>query len=171
MKTILVTTDFSETSKNAAIYATRLAKHLGANIMLLHVSIPQESFNQSSVVLESAQEVNSSELQLDAIRSHMYSYGDQEVEINMLLLTGEFFSEMVNLCEEIHPYIVIMGSQGTTATERFLMGSNSVHAMRNLTWPLLTIPSGGKYSEIKKSSMGFEDFIWVIYLKIILRSF
>lgn len=157
MKTILVTTDFSEASVNAAMFATLLAKDLNAKIRLLHVNIPQESFNQSPVILKAESAMTSAEIQLDDIRLAMYSRSRGEIEIDTELLTGEFFIEMYHLCEEIQPYLVIMGSQGTTATERFLMGSNTVHAMRNLTWPLLTIPVGCTYSGINKIALA-SDF-------------
>ena len=161
MKKILVTTDFSEASVNAALYATLLAKDLGAEIKLLHVNIPQESFNQSPVIQKAVRDMTAAEIQLDDIRATMHKHGGGEVEIDTELLTGEFFVEMYHLCEELQPYIVIMGSQGTTGTERFLMGSNSVHAMRNLAWPLLTIPVGCLYSGIKKIALAsdFENTI------------
>ena len=157
MKTILVTTDFSEASKNAAIYATQMARDIGAGIILLHANIPVESFNQSPVVVKSQRAVNSAESQLEAVKTNMEAYSNGEVDIQMELMIGEFFTMMYNYCKEINPYLVIMGSQGTTTTERFLMGSNSVHAMRNLPFPLLTIPSGCAYSPIKKIALA-SDF-------------
>lgn len=157
MKTILVTTDFSETSINAAIYATQLARDLGAEIKLLHVNIPVESFNQAPVVQQAERANISAESQLEAVRSNMESYSNGEVNIQTELFIGEFFTMMYNYCEQINPYVVILGSQGTTATERFLMGSNSVHAMRNLPFPLLTIPLGCAYSPIKKVALA-SDF-------------
>lgn len=157
MKTILVTTDFSETSINAANYATQLARDLGADIKLLHVNIPVESFNQSPVIPKAVRETTSAESQLESVKSIMDVHSQDQVEIQTVLLIGEFFTEMYNYCEQINPYMVIMGSQGTTTTERFLMGSNSVHAMRNLPFPLLTIPSGCPYTPIKKIGLA-SDF-------------
>lgn len=157
MKTILVTTDFSEASMNAAIYATKLARDIGGDIKLLHVNIPVESFNQSPVILKSERALHSSENQLEIIKANMETHSNGEVEIQEVLATGEFFTEMHNYCKQINPYLVIMGSQGSTATERFLMGSNSVHAMRNLPYPLLTIPTGSVYTSIKKIALA-SDF-------------
>ena len=73
MKTILVTTDFSEASVNAALYATLLAKDLRANIRLLHVNIPQESFNQAPVVQKAERAMTTAEIQLDNIRFDMHT--------------------------------------------------------------------------------------------------
>ena len=161
MKTILITTDFSEASANASFYGTLLAKDMGANIMLLHVNMPQESFNQSSVIMEAVSEMTSADTRLDAMLARMNSHGGGEVVIDTELRTGEFFTEMYHLCEELNPYMVIMGSQGSSDTERFLYGSNSVHAMRNLPFPLLTIPTGCIYTPIKKIALAsnFENTI------------
>ena len=157
MKTILVTTDFSEASMNAAIYATSMARDLGADIKLLHVNIPVESFNQSPVILKAERAINSAESLLENVKSKMDDHSNGEVEIQLELRIGEFFTEMFNYCKQINPYVVIMGSQGSTATERFLMGSNTLHAMRNLPHPLLTIPSGCAYTNIKKIALA-SDF-------------
>ena len=153
MKTILVTTDFSEASMNAALYATQMASDLGTSIKLLHVNIPVESFNQSPVVLKTEKSINSAEGRLEAIKENMEAHSNGKVEIQEELRIGEFFTEMYNYCEQINPYIVIMGSQGSTAAERFLLGSNSIHAMRNLPYPLLTVPPGCIYTPIKRIAL------------------
>ena len=43
-----------------------------------------------------------------------------------------------------------MGSQGTTAAERLLFGSHTVYAMKNLMWPLITVPREAKFSSVNK---------------------
>jgi nucleotide-binding universal stress UspA family protein len=63
---------------------------------------------------------------------------------------GLFFEELKTVCERINPYAVVMGSQGTTAAERLFFGSHTVHAMKHLVWPLLTIPPQVRFSSIKK---------------------
>lgn len=157
MKTILVPTDFSEASVNAAIYATKLARDLGANMTILHVNVPEESFNQSPFILKTEKDIDSAESQLDALRDMMHTYSGESMLITTELMTGEIFSQIYELCLQMNPYLVIMGSQGSTAAERFLLGSNSIHAMRNLSWPLLTIPPGCIYTEIKKIALA-SDF-------------
>ena len=101
--------------------------------------------------------MTASEMQLRDVRNQMHNYGGGEVEIVELLIVGDFFMELYRLCEDTNPYAVVMGSQGTTAAERFLLGSNSVHAMRNLKWPLIAIPSGTAYSPIKNIGLA-SDF-------------
>lgn len=157
MKTIVVTTDFSEASVNAAFYATQLARDLDAKIILMHANMPQESFNQAPVIQKVENAMTDSEFQLNNIKNQMHLHAGGEVEIVELLITGGFFMELYRVCEEANAYAVVMGSQGSTATERFLMGSNSVHAMRNLKWPLITVPPGASYSTIKNIGLA-SDF-------------
>ena len=157
MKTIVVATDFSEASVNAALYATQLARDLGAKIILMHANMPQESFNQAPVIEKVENAMTDSEIRLNNIKVQMHSHGEGEVEIVELLIIGDFFMELYRVCEGANPYVVIMGSQGSTEAERFLMGSNSLHAMRNLKWPLITIPPGANYSTIKNIGLA-SDF-------------
>jgi nucleotide-binding universal stress UspA family protein len=66
---------------------------------------------------------------------------------------GGFFMELKTVCDLIKPYVVVMGSQGTTATERLLFGSHAVHAMQHLMWPLITVPPGVVFSSIRNIGM------------------
>ena len=64
---------------------------------------------------------------------------------------GVFFrQELENVCEDVKPYSVVMGSQGATAAEHLLFGSHALYAMRHLMWPLIAVPPGATFSSIKK---------------------
>jgi K+-sensing histidine kinase KdpD len=43
-----------------------------------------------------------------------------------------------------------MGTQGSGAIERVLFGSNTVAAMKHLSWPLIVVPAEAKYTRIRK---------------------
>jgi hypothetical protein len=69
-----------------------------------------------------------------------------------------------------------MGSQGTTAAEHLFFGSNTVHAMKHLAWPLITVPDGLIFSSIKKIGIAcdFEkvaDTIPVDEIKMLVHDF
>lgn len=161
MKTIIICTDFSPASVNAAIYGAQLAEVLNANVRLFHANTPQESFNQSPVIERAEAAVESARSQLNEISDKMKAACKGDVEILLELTIGAFFEELYEVCEKLHPYLVIMGSQGTTETERFLLGSNSVHAMKNLAWPLLTVPAGATYRSIHRIGLAsdFDDIV------------
>ena len=60
------------------------------------------------------------------------------------------FPELEAVCEQIKPYTVVMGSQGTTAAERMLFGGHTVYAMKYLMWPIITVPPKASFSTVKK---------------------
>ena len=84
-----------------------------------------------------------------------------KVKINSQARVGAFFHELKVVCENIKPYTVVMGSQGTTAVERLLFGSHAVHAMEHLEWPLITVPPEAKFSAVKKIGLAC-DFDHVV---------
>ena len=43
-----------------------------------------------------------------------------------------------------------MGAFGKTAVERVLFGSNTLAAMRHLSWPLIIVPPGSRFKQIKR---------------------
>lgn len=49
-----------------------------------------------------------------------------------------------------------MGSQGTTAAERFFFGGHAVHAMKHLQWPLITVPHEAVFSTFKKIGLALD---------------
>lgn len=157
MKTILICTDFSAASVNAAIYGAQLAEALGGSALLFHSNTPQESFNQSPVVEQAEAAVASANMQLQDISRQMSAATSGILEIDTRLEIGAFFEELYDVCAEVNPYVVVMGSQGTTDAERFLLGSNSVHAMKTLNWPLLTVPIGAGYKQIERIGLA-SDF-------------
>jgi hypothetical protein len=74
---------------------------------------------------------------------------------------GVFYQELKKLCIHLNPYVVVMGSQGSTATERLFFGGHTVYAMKHLDWPLITVPKGATFSAIKKIGLAcdFEDVV------------
>jgi nucleotide-binding universal stress UspA family protein len=89
----------------------------------------------------------------------IYRTGNK-ITIDTEIREGTFFHELDLLCEKINPYTVIMGSQGTTATERLVFGGHTVHAARYLKWPLITVPVDAVFSNIKKIGLAC-DFVKV----------
>src|SRR6185295_3227801 len=80
------------------------------------------------------------------------------------------------LCESVKPFAVIMGSHGSSGIERLLMGSTSLEAMRRLKYPVIVIPPGSSFRDIKKIGLAcdFKDITESIpfeYIKNIVHEF
>jgi len=150
MKTILVTTDFSPVARNAVKYAADMALLLDAGILLLHVAQLPLSYSEMPLLVGLEDEMRNMEKQMDALTEEVKLDTNGKIPVEGEVAMGAFFSELKQVCERVKPYMVVMGSQGKTATEHLLFGSHAVHAMKQLAWPVITVPPGANFAAVKK---------------------
>ena len=161
MKKILVATDFSPAATNAANYATDLAMALHADLFLLHVTNVPVSFSEISVVLTEGELIRDAEKRMQDLKEELSKQTKNKINIETEVSTGVFFQSLKETCDKLKPYAVVIGAQGKSAVERMFFGEHASYAMRHLTWPLIAVPSGLKYSLIKKIGLA-SDFDHVI---------
>ncbi len=159
MKTILVATDFSPSSLNAANYAAEMAFVIKADLLLFHAYQITDYYSEIPVALkvEDMQQENA-ERNILKLKKHLLKEINDKILISTVLRMGDFFHELKTICNEINPYIVIMGCQGTSAIERFIFGNHAVYAMKHLKWPLITVPLGVSFLSFKKIALVFDNF-------------
>jgi len=150
MKTIIVATDFSAAAKNAAHYAAEIALFLDASIYLLHVYEIPVVYLEVPLAMTEDEMTESSRKALKELKQELTTKTNNKINIDTEIVVDRFYTGLQSVCEKINPYAVIIGSQGTTAAERLFFGSHAVFAMKNLQWPLVTVPVGAKFSSIKK---------------------
>jgi nucleotide-binding universal stress UspA family protein len=150
MKTIIIATDFSDTALNAANYAADMAAAINANLLLLHVIPKVVTYTQVPVIINDDEMLRNAANEINELEQQLLARVKSKINITTEVRMGRFYNELETICENIKPYTVIMGSQGTTAAERFLFGSHTVHAMKDLMWPLITVPLVSNFSAIKK---------------------
>ena len=145
MKTIIVATDFSETALNASFYAADMALAVNADLILFHVlSIPMP-VSEIPVPVDIDRQQQDAEQNINDLRKKLAWRVNNKVEITTAITAGTFYNELKQLCDEFHPYAVVMGSQGTTALERALFGGHAVYTMKYLPWPVITVPKNAGY--------------------------
>jgi nucleotide-binding universal stress UspA family protein len=154
MKTIIIATDFSATALNAAQYAIQLAEVVHADVLLVNV------FEVLANYGEIAFDVNVDKLTKDAT-DDLNKLKDEllfntKVNITTAVRLGVFFEELETVCNETKPYAVVMGSQGKTATERFFFGSHVLDAMRELEWPVITVPPKAIFNKIYRIGLAYD---------------
>jgi nucleotide-binding universal stress UspA family protein len=150
MKTILVASDFSSAASNAADYAADMASAINADISLLHVYHLPLTYSEIPAVINPDDMMQDAEKNINDLKERLMRKTNNKLNITAEVRMGLFFEELKTVCERVYPYAVVMGSQGTTATERLFFGSHTVNAMKHLAWPLLTVPPQVKFSSIKK---------------------
>ena len=150
MKTIIVATDFSPAAQNAAHYAAQMALGIDANLMLLHVYEIPIAYMEVPVMTTEDEMQKNAEDRLTNLKEELATATGFKLTIEIEAVIGIFFTELKAICEKVNPYTVVMGSQGTTTAERLLFGSHTVHAMKHLDWPLISVPPQVKFNAIKK---------------------
>jgi nucleotide-binding universal stress UspA family protein len=150
MKTILVATDFSIAAQNASKYAAEMALAIHADLLLLHVYQLPISYTEVPFVVNMEDVLKGAREEITRHKEELIQKTSGKINIETEVREGVFFNELNTLCKNVMPYAVVMGSQGTTATERFLYGGHTVNAMQHLMWPLITVPIDATYAGVKK---------------------
>ncbi len=150
MKTIIVATDFSPAATNASNYAADMALALDATLLLLHVYEIPVVYQEVPVAITVAEVRQNAETAVNKLAAELTERTGGKIKIDTELRVGEFFHQLDLVCQRVHPYSVVMGSQGTTAVEHLLFGSHTVYAVKHLNWPLITVPRTAGFSRIKK---------------------
>jgi nucleotide-binding universal stress UspA family protein len=150
MKKLLVPTDFSDTSKNAARFAVQMAADIqNAKIILIHVSDKITGGSDGSPLTED-----------DDDRRIILTAALSQLKDELLAVAQapiEFVTEKgTSLVETLSRYVrhqaidmVIMGITGATRLEQIFMGSNTLEMAKESVCPVLIIPPDAKYRKIK----------------------
>ncbi len=163
MKTIIVPTDFSPIATNAMHYALDMAKSVNASILLLHVYQVPVSFTDTPIVLVSIEDLRKgAEEQIAHLKTEVEHLTSGSLKVYTETRLGTVADELENLCNKINPFAVVMGTKGASGVERILFGSNTLTAIRHLTWPVICVPPGKTFGNgIKKIGFAcdFKDVV------------
>ena len=149
MKTIIIPTDFSSAADNAMHYGAQLALHLQAQLLLVHVYMVPITMNDMPVLMVTAEELKGgAEEGLMRCKSELNaSYPGLVVKTESRL--GDVVDELKDMCENLNPQLVVMGTHGSSGLERILFGSNAISAIKNIKHPLIVVPAQYSYKKIE----------------------
>lgn len=159
MKTILVPTDFSEASENAAHYAFKLARNIKAHIKLCNAfKVPMETPIAAQVAwpLEDYAELKkdiTSELESLANRllhENPAVEGQFQPRINYTCEVGAVTDVVRNIVDEDEIGMIVMGMSGAGFLNRLFLGSTSRAVIDKIECPVLLIPPGTVFKPIYK---------------------
>ncbi|QIH37342.1 universal stress protein [Flavobacterium sp. Sr18] len=157
MKKILFPTDFSEVSKNAFIYALKLAESINAEIVTMHVyQLPQANYVNVAEYLHEIYDVT--EL------SNFENYKDEvpilrkiaeannlgHIKISHVLILGNLVPEIKKITENENFDFVVMGTKGATGLKETFFGTTATKVMNDVKALVLAIPEHCKYHPIEK---------------------
>lgn len=147
--TLLLATDFSPASQNAAIYASHLARVLNAKLELVHAYIIPFAYTDSPVPLLNLEEIQ--KISEESINSEYTRLRDvaPDIEISTKLLPGDIVDCLSEMIEENPPLLVVMGTSGNSE-DSMLWGSMAVKSLRSLKAPVLAIPTNVTWKPVGK---------------------
>lgn len=147
MQSILVATDFSDASLNAARYAAVLSRKTGAGLTLLHVFMLPTPVGEMPYVMVSAEEIQAEhEKQIAKLAADLEPIAGKK--INTLVNIGMPADEIVYQTEELKTDLVVSGMQGTNSALDKFIGSTTAAIIRKSKVPVLVIPARHSYESI-----------------------
>ncbi len=154
MKTILVPTDFSETAKNAALYALHLGNQLQATKMILYNACEEPmptDMNMGPInFIGIDATIEASKIALEKFEYKIIAECPTQMEI-IRKSEYTFLSNDINeLSASLGADLIVMGVTGGGKLQETLVGSNAVHTARHSVVPVIIIPPGAKFSPIEE---------------------
>ena len=154
MKKILVPTDFSENSRSALLYAIELAKKLDASITLMHCYHPTSNhiINHYFIDIEELNDLCAQRLDFFVENSFSKSMDDVIVAdmIEQKLEIGFAADKLVEVSESGDYDMIVMGATGSAGMLERIFGKVSLYVAQYSKCPVLLIPAGVRYREVKE---------------------
>ncbi len=142
VKKILVPTDFSELSGEAAQTAVAFAKVFGASIELVHVFVEPAYIlpppvDMATFPFDLAQILDRVQNGLDAERDRVQGSG---VTVTTTTLSGRAAQEIVAHAKKTHADLIVMGTHGRSGFQHALLGSVAERVVHHSPCPVLVVP-------------------------------
>ncbi|MGY5846948.1 universal stress protein [Salegentibacter sp. HM20] len=138
MKKLIYTTDFSKNSVAALNYAAGLSKLLDAELIVLHIAEKVEKENEKAYLLQKHKD-------LEAFTSLHLESSQDDLDISWAVRMGNPKKQISGFIKDLKFDLLIMGTAGLGAVERFFLGSTVRTLMTNSTVPVLVVPPNYQY--------------------------
>lgn len=157
MKKILFPTDFSEVSKNAFIYALKLADAIDAEIVTLHVyELDSPVYLDVSIYLqdiyeyEELSDFENYKDEIPVLRKIAEENNLGHIKMNNVLIQGYLVKEVVKISKEENIDFIVMGTKGITHLREVFLGTVTTKIMNECNATVLAIPEKCDYVPIEK---------------------
>ena len=146
MRKILIPTDFSDNSMNAAKYAAELFKHGPSEIYLLYAYADEVYDNKTRLVNADFEELKQQALEkaeenLEIMRKNLFSISpNPKHKLIKIAEFGMLVDSVNDWVEKENIDIVVMGTQGETDDKEITFGSNTLQVIKYVKCPVLAVP-------------------------------
>lgn len=157
MKKILFPTDFSNTSKNAFIYALQLAKSLQAEVITLHVyELPALDYIDVPAYLMDIYETvelsnfENYKSEVPALRAIAEEHNLTDIPISNVMMSGDLVTTIERMINVDRIDYVVMGTSGASGFIDTFFGTSTAKVMTDTSAFVLGIPEQSKYEPIQR---------------------
>lgn len=141
---IIFGTDFSPASRLAASYARAVAKHLGAEVEIVHVFDEEEYISPEDRDLPSTGERCAMRYKRLDLRSKSFSRAG--VKTSSAMPTDlPIWQALLREADKFHADLFVVGTQSKGEVGRLLLGSTTEQLIRHSTLPVMTV---GPYARL-----------------------
>jgi nucleotide-binding universal stress UspA family protein len=139
---LLVPTDFSEDSEQAARYAVELAKRFQAEIHCIHVvDIPADLMSTSDYYMTGPSEQFVDQLREES-KKNLEAFTEKNLEgaqVQTAFLEGSPFVEIIRYARDQQIDLVVIATHGRTGLKHVLFGSVAEKVVRKAPCPVLVV--------------------------------
>ncbi len=149
---ILIPTDFSESSENALALGIAIAKRQKAEIVLLHVIDRFANLQPTEVFLPEIQLLPDINIMIEH-RLKEFSESIMKktgIKVESKVLNGHPFDRICRLAFEENIGLIVIGTHGTSGSRGLFMGSEAYRVVKNSPCPVLTVPGKWNKKDFKK---------------------
>jgi nucleotide-binding universal stress UspA family protein len=157
MKKILFPTDFSEASKNAFIYALKLADAIDAEIITLHVfELDSPAFLDVSIYLKEIygyKELSDFENfkdEIPVLRDIAKANDLEHIKISNVIIQGYLVTEVAKIVKSKNIDFIVMGTKGVTQLREVFLGTVTTKLINECNTTVLAIPEKCSYMPITR---------------------
>ncbi len=149
MQNILVAVDFSEASKNAAIYATQLANYFLAKVTLYNAFTLPTPYPESGVVFDELEYKETSLNSLNEVKK-LILQKIPTANVSVKSVLGEAEIGILQECSTGNYDILVMGIAGNIGKlHEYLLGSTASAVARKSNIFTIIVPEGYEYKKIR----------------------
>lgn len=157
MKKLLFPTDFSDVSKNAFIYALKLADAIKAEIIILHVYemdlpvfIDSSIFSQDIYQYQSLKGFENFKEEMNQFQNISKTHTLEHIPIHNVLSNGNLVDEIIKISEKENIDFIVMGTKGISNFSQIFLGNTTTRIMNESKITVLGIPEMCEYKKIDK---------------------
>jgi nucleotide-binding universal stress UspA family protein len=138
---LLHPTDFSECADQALSEAVRLARCLGAELVLLHVPVEAALYGEGLMGSREVRQVYEAERKwaTDTLEARAAELRESGLAARGRVVPGIPFEEIVRAAGEETADVIVIGTHGRGRLSRFLLGSVADRVIRLAPCPVLTV--------------------------------